>query len=191
MKHQGTVPIETQRLSLRRFTQEDIPLVFANWASNPHVTQYLVWSSHRTQAETTVMVERWLKGYRHKDFSEWAVVEKATGQLIGSIGLMGCGSRKQAEAGYCLGEDWWGRGYAAEALEAVLDFAFCQVGYASVMAKHAMENRASGRVMEKAGMSLLIGETMAVSTANGDFDCLVYEARRGRKRFPWEPGGWR
>ena len=75
-----------------------------------------------------------------------------------------------------------GRGYASEALRAVLDFALNVVGYRSVTAKHAMENPASGRVMQKAGMSMRVGEILPVSTSNGFFNCVVYEIRRPRKK---------
>ena len=49
-------------------------------------------------------------------------------------------------------------------------------------AKHAMENPASGRVMQKAGMSMRVGEILPVSTSNGFFNCVVYEIRRPRKK---------
>ena len=183
MKHCGTMQLETQRLLLRRFTEQDIPAMFKNWASHPAVTRCLTWVSHRSEKETRAVVEGWLQQYKHKDFYEWAIVEKATGQLIGSIGLVGGGSRKCWEAGYCLGEQWWNLGYATEALRAVLDFAVKKVGYRRVMAKHAVENPASGRVMQKAGMSMRIGETLEVPTSNGQFQSLVYEFSAPGRHF--------
>ena len=55
------------------------------------------------------------------------------------------------EAGYCYGRAFWGKGYATEALCAVRDFWFQQVGGQWMACCHAAENPASGRVMEKAG----------------------------------------
>lgn len=175
MKHCGTIVMETERLLLRRFTEQDIPAMFTNWASHPAVTRCLTWTPHRSEKETKAVVEGWLRQYKHKDFYEWAIQEKSTGQLIGSIGLVNGDSRKCCEAGYCLGEQWWNQGYATEALRKVLEFAIKKVGYRRVIAKHAIENPASGRVMQKAGMSMRVGETLEVPTANGQFDCLVYE----------------
>lgn len=182
MKHCGTVPIQTERLFLRQFTEEDIPWMYRNWASSPAVTRCLVWAAHRSQEETRAVVQGWLRQYRHKDFYEWAIVEKESGLLIGSIGLVRDPERHACcEVGYCLGESWWNCGYATEALRAVLNLAV-RVGYRLVYAKHAIENPASGRVMQKAGMSLRIGEKLTVSTANGLFDCFVYEYRPEKLR---------
>ena len=63
-----------------------------------------------------------------------------------------------AEIGYCIGRSWWGQGITSEALSAVLDFLFQEVGVESIIAKHAVDNPASGRVMEKAGMNFLPGK---------------------------------
>ena len=57
------------------------------------------------------------------------------------------------ETGYCLGRRWWGRGIATEALRAVIDFLFAQVNFHRVAAVHDPNNPASGRVMQKAGMT--------------------------------------
>ena len=54
-----------------------------------------------------------------------------------------------------LGKNFWGRGMMTEALKAVLDFCFTQAGFQKVRARYASLNPASGRVMEKAGMSYL------------------------------------
>ena len=175
MKHCGTITLETERLLLRRFQESDIPAMFANWASHPAVTRCLTWTAHRSEKETRAVIENWLRQYRRRDFYEWAMVEKASGQLIGSIGLMEGDGHKCCEAGYCLGERWWNRGYATEALKTILEFAVKKVGYRRVIAKHAIENPASGRVMQKAGMSMRVGETLDVPTSNGQFQCLVYE----------------
>ncbi|MGI5894734.1 MAG: GNAT family N-acetyltransferase [Candidatus Merdivicinus sp.] len=183
MKHCGTIPLETEHLLLRRFTVEDIEPMYKNWASNPIVTRYLIWAAHHSEEETRAVIEGWIRQYRHKNFYEWAVVEKATGSLIGSIGLVDTPeSRTCSEAGYCFGEPWWNHGYATEALRVVLDLAVNHIGYKRIIAKHAIENPASGRVMQKAGMSLCIGQNLAVSTANGLYHCYLYEYRAPSKR---------
>lgn len=178
MKHCGTIPLQTEHLLLRRFTNEDIEPMYRNWASSPTATRYLTWSAHHSIAETRAVIDGWLSQYRYKDFYEWAVMEKSSGELIGSIGLMQVPeSRTCSEAGYCFGERWWNHGYATEALRLVLETAVGRIGYKRVIAKHAMENPASGRVMQKAGMSLCIGKTLNVSTANGCYNCYLYEYR--------------
>jgi len=58
----------------------------------------------------------------------------------------------QAVVGYCLGRDWWRRGYMSEALSAALDYLFDEVGFLRMTAKHDTNNPASGRVMRSCGM---------------------------------------
>ena len=183
MRHLGTVTIETERLILRAFEREDADAMFKNWASDPRVTRCLTWAPHKDKGVTRRVLDGWLREYSHGDFYEWAIVPKDLGEPVGSIGIMELSDdRKRCEAGYCLGAEWWGKGYATEALQAVLDLALNVIGYRGAVAKHAVENPASGRVMRKAGMSMRIGDTVQVSTVNGIFDCIVYEKNAPKKK---------
>ena len=60
---------------------------------------------------------------------------------------------RRAELGYWIGVPWWNRGYATEAGRALLDFGFGTLGLHRIMAHHMMRNPASGRVMQKLGMT--------------------------------------
>ena len=82
------------------------------------------------------------------------------------------------EIGYVLGKDYWGRGMMTEALKAVLDFCFTQAGFQKVRARYASLNPASGRVMEKAGMSYL--KTIANGVERKDYvaDLIYYQMSR-------------
>ena len=76
--------------------------------------------------------------------------------MIGDISIVAIDENDSScEIGYILGKNYWGRGLMTEALKAVLDFCFTQVGFQKVKARYASLNPASGRVMEKAGMSYL------------------------------------
>ncbi len=187
MKHCGTVPLQTDRLLLRRFTPSDAIDMYSHWSSDPDTTRYLSWAAHTDPAQTSRLLEAWERKYQHKDFYEWAVIEKSSGILIGSAGLVSVpDSRSCCEVGYCLGKPWWGRGYATEMLQQLLDFAVHRVGYKKVVAKHAVENPASGRVMEKSGMTMQHGETPLVETENGAYYCFLYEYRaHGKKLSIW------
>jgi ribosomal-protein-alanine N-acetyltransferase len=90
----------------------------------------------------------WCAAYEEDPhYYNWAVCETG-GTLIGSIGVMP--GRLGCEIGYALARPFWGRGYAAEALIAVRDY-LSGLGIAPLWCCHAVENPASGRVMEKAG----------------------------------------
>jgi RimJ/RimL family protein N-acetyltransferase len=74
------------------------------------------------------------------------------GQLAGTIGLEVNSDFDRAEVGYWIGLPFWGRGYATEALGAILRFGFEQLKLNRMYAGHFGRNPASGRVMEKNGM---------------------------------------
>lgn len=154
MQHIGTQSIETPRLRLRCFTADDAPAMYRNWASDPEVTRYLTWPTHKSVAETETVVLDWSEKYRSPDFYNWCMEWKETGEPIGSISVVTFSERAAwAEVGYCMARRLWGRGIMTEALTAVEDFLFAQAGFNRVQAKHDVKNPASGHVMQKTGMT--------------------------------------
>lgn len=82
----------------------------------------------------------------------FAVTDGATAELIGAIGLVLRLEHARAELGYWIGQPFWGRGYATEAVREVLRYGFGSLGLHRIHACHFARNPASGRVMAKAGM---------------------------------------
>lgn len=82
----------------------------------------------------------------------FAIVESGSEELVGGIGLHLEPEHERGELGYWIGEDRWGRGYATEAAEAVVRFAFEKLGLERVHARTFARNPASRRVLEKIGM---------------------------------------
>ena len=139
MRHAGTQEIETPRLILRRLLPEDANRMYVNWANDPDVTRFLRWEPHKNVAETRQLLEAWATLYPNEDYYQWAIVEKATGQVFGSISiynsLLGEPQQKAAwpgldfsegiwEPGYCIGKAWWNKGFTTEALRAVVEYWF-------------------------------------------------------------------
>ena len=162
MRHAGTQPLETARLLLRRLLPEDAGMMYANWASDPEVTRWLRWEPHKNELETVGLLAAWATLYPNPDYYQWAMVEKTSGQVFGSISLFRAPQQADAwpgldttggvwEAGYCIGRNWWNEGFATEALRAVVDYWFTQTDAPFLICCHAKANPASGRVMEKAG----------------------------------------
>lgn len=87
MRHAGTQEIETPRLLLRRLMPSDAPMMYANWANDPEVTRWLRWTPHKDVAETQELLSAWALLYPNEDYYQWAIVEKATGQVFGSISI--------------------------------------------------------------------------------------------------------
>ncbi len=155
MNKTGTKRIETPRLILRPFVPEDAEAMYRNWASDPAVTEFLTWPPHASVEATRLLLADWCPRYAGGDYFEWAIELRELGEAVGSIAAVKLNeSVGAAELGYCLGRAWWGRGLMSEALGAVLDYLFDEVGLQRVAACHDARNPRSGRVMEKAGMRL-------------------------------------
>ena len=153
MNHKGTQTIETERLILRRFTLDDAPQMYANWASDPEVTRYLTWPAHASVEVTRMVISDWVKRYEQLDTYHWGLELKETGELIGDLALVRIDeSIEEGEVGWCMGRAWWGRGLMPEAGRAMLKYLFDEVGFNRVMAKHDVNNPKSGRAMQKIGM---------------------------------------
>ena len=164
MQHNGTQFLQTGRLLLRPFTINDAEMMFGNWTGDPEVTRYLRWDAHRSWAETAEYLNKLCKHYEEPDFYQWAIQERATGIVVGSISITRASPdpgwpaacRRLGtiwEPGYCIGRKWWNRGYATEALCAVRDYWFGPLKGKWLCSYHANENVASGAVLLKAGFT--------------------------------------
>lgn len=154
MKHCGTRQLETERLVLRRFVVEDAEAMYRNWASDPEVTKYLTWPTHANVDVTRAILKEWTATYASQNYYQWAIVLKENGACpIGSIAAVKMNDDVSiAQIGYCLGRLWWHRGIMSEALKAVIDFFFNEVGANRIEARYDPRNPHSGMVMQKCGM---------------------------------------
>jgi len=154
MNHAGTNRIETERLLLRRFTQEDAEAMYRNWASDPEVTKYLTWPVHSSVDATRMLLASWVSAYEKKNNYQWAIVLKEQGdEPIGSISAVDMNDDiDMIHIGYCLGKNWWHQGIMSEALKAVMDYFFDTVGANRIESRHDPRNPHSGMVMKKCGM---------------------------------------
>lgn len=155
MKHSGTQKIETLRLLLRPFVINDCGDAFKNWASNPKIQTEYGEPIYTNMQEVAKLLKNWVDSYNNENFYRWAIIEKATNQNIGQIAFCKVFSDcYTAEIEYCIGESFWGNGYAGEALSAVIDFSFNNTDFLKLEAFHRIENEKSGRVLEKSNMRL-------------------------------------
>ena len=154
MKHCGTRQIESERLILRRFRLEDASAMYENWASDPEVTKFLTWPTHASPQISGQLLQSWIPCYEDPRYYQWAIVLKENGDLpIGSISVVKMDEEiAMMHVGYCIGRNWWRRGITSEAMAAVLDFLFDEVGAERVEARHDPCNPNSGAVMRKCGM---------------------------------------
>lgn len=140
--------LSTERLILRPLTSVDAPYMFV-WASDPRVTKYLPYTRY-TRVQDAI---EWLKTLAEEEGAYYFGVTRRTDHmLIGSSSLTWCADQQAWEIGYNLRHDCWNQGYATETTRAMLKFGCESLGAKAFMAKHAVENSASGRVLEKCGL---------------------------------------
>ena len=147
--------IETERLRLRDWREEDVALFIRHTNTEP-VMRWL--GGVRPEAELRKAIEeRMMRWQRERGFTFWVVERKADDDLLGFCGLKiadTAGSPVEGlhEVGWRLREDAWGQGYAKEAAIASLDFAFDRLGAGQVIAITYPQNAASWGLMERLGM---------------------------------------
>lgn len=153
MHHQGTKNIETERLVLRPFILEDAPFAYANWESDPRVTEFLRWPTYHSPEDAEAMMAQWVAQYPDKSFYHWAIELKDIRQPIGCIGVVDMDERTdKVHIGYCIGSRWWNRGCTSEAFAAIIPFLFREVRVGRIESQHDPDNLGSGRVMQKCGL---------------------------------------
>jgi len=152
MTHKGTQTLTTPRLTLRRFYETDAEQMYENWAKDPQVTRFLTWDPHESPAGTRQLLTEWCTNYEQPDYYNWVILLE--GQAVGNISVVrSSDAHEQMELGYCLGHAFWNRGIMTEAVQAVTDFLFEQVGAHRLEIWHATGNPASGKVAQKCGFT--------------------------------------
>ncbi|MDD3410097.1 MAG: GNAT family protein [Eubacteriales bacterium] len=168
--------LQTERLVLRAFDPSDAVDVFA-YAQSPIVGPMAGWPPHQTIDESRAVVQRFIA---HGDV--WAIVEKRTGHVIGSIDLHVDAKREVDGArtlGYALGENSWGQGFATEAALAVLHFAFEQLNCRILSVYHFPQNPKSKHVIKKLGFTYEGVLRMASVLPSGELaDDMCYSLTR-------------
>jgi ribosomal-protein-alanine N-acetyltransferase len=142
------VRIETERLVLRPLKATDADAVLV-YMSDAEVCRYTVsgpWGPEEARHFAATVHDPEAFHY------EFAVVERATGEVVGHAGCEPYGS-DASELGWILRRDRWGRGYATEAARVVAAIAASLPGVAHVVARCHPDNAASARVMEKIGLA--------------------------------------
>src|SRR3712207_498622 len=128
----------------------DAEAMFA-YASDPEVTRYVLWDTHRSIEDSESFLRSATEGYERGDFGGWGVVLKDGGAFVGTCGVDAryAPEHASAELGYVLSREHWGKGLMPEAVRAVIRFGFGRMGLNRVQARCIAENaeigRASGR----------------------------------------------
>jgi ribosomal-protein-alanine N-acetyltransferase len=152
-----TIPtLETDRLILRPVTEADAAAIFLA-CSNPNVTQFTLFDTHRSIDDTFAFI----RGYAAPNYAKgladplvWVLKADPAAGVIGAAGVRWTSEPNGTmECGYWLAEPYWGKGLAPEALRTLAQFAFNAYPIHRLQAHTVAEHLRSGRVLEKAGFT--------------------------------------
>jgi ribosomal-protein-alanine N-acetyltransferase len=143
--------INATRVSLRNMTKQDVDSLYGIF-SDPEVTRY--WNSppwKNRQAAIRALAETH-DGFKNREFMEWGIARQTDNQLIGTATLFNLQSNNyRAEIGFALGRAYWGSGYMQESLQALLAYAFNEMGLHRIEADVEPRNAASIKLLRRLG----------------------------------------
>ncbi len=170
---------DTASLILRPVARGDALAIFAGYAQDPEVVRYLSWRAHRRLAETEAYVDRCLMAPATRSRT-YALVGRAEGRLLGAFELR-LPEPHRLDCGYVLARPFWGRGLITETLAEAARWAMDQRDIWRIGAVCDVDNLASARVMEKAGLSregILRRWLVHPNLGPDPRDCLSYALTR-------------
>lgn len=149
------LPIFTERLMLRKLTNEDVDNIFL-LDSNPEVMKYVGVPPTTEKGESARMLENIINQYQNNGTGRLAVIEKETSQFIGWSGIKLLteevnGFKNVYELGYRFLPEFWGKGYATESALASLDLGFNQLNADKIYAYADVGNESSNHILTKLG----------------------------------------
>lgn len=158
IQNDSMVTLETPRLILRRWREEDVaPMAAIN--ADPEVMRWIRDGSVRDEHQTRSGVQAWESEWESQGFGLFAMEIRSTGEMAGFTGLSVPYFLPEVlpavEVGWRLGRSHWGQGLATEAAAAVVRFGFEERGLERIVSIAQVGNDASERIMTKLGMQLV------------------------------------
>jgi len=174
-----TIPtaVTTERLLLRPPVVGDAQAILEEYAGDPEVTRFLNWQPHESVDTVREFLEQQVEAVRTGALYTWVVCVKPGDRPVGMIEF-----RRQGHSilvGYVLARRCWSQGLLAEALAPLVRSALAEPEIFRVWAFVDVENRASGRVLEKSGMQfegILRRWWVAPNIEAAPRDCACYSA---------------
>lgn len=143
--------LETERLQLREIVKEDAHSIF-HCFSNHDVTRYYGQDTLTNIEQAEPFIAFFAKSYKENRGIRWGIEIKGKKEMIGTIGFNVLSLKhKRAEIGYELHPDYWGNGYATEAISKVIAYGFSELGLTRIGAIVFIENNKSNQLLTKLG----------------------------------------
>ncbi len=148
-----TPRMETERLLLREVQAEDVNDIFKCWMQDEDVSRYMYWKASNDIKDVEEFVDFELGQIESDAWYRWIIVLKETEEIIGTCLIYFNEEENDWDISYNLGKKYWGIGYITEAMKQVMDLAKNELQITECIASHAVENPASGHVIEKLGFT--------------------------------------
>jgi len=142
--------LRTERLRLRKAKLADSEAIFGEYAQDAEVTKYVSWQAHQRVEETREYVQMCLLAWDVGKAYHWVIERREDARLIGMMNARVDAAKW--ELGFVLAREFWGQGYMTEALKGIIAWALKRKEIYRIWAVCDVDNLASARVMEKAGM---------------------------------------
>jgi RimJ/RimL family protein N-acetyltransferase len=166
---------ETERLTLRPATRTDTAELFDGYATDPAVSRYMTWRSHRDLRETEQFLLRCEAVWAERSAFPWTLRLKVNGSFAG---ILEARFRTHAvDIGYALTRRLWRRGLMSEAVAGLVTWAMQQPSIHRVWAVCDVDNLASARLLESVGMQLegrLRRWLLHPNVSDSPRDCFCY-----------------
>ncbi|WP_303219129.1 GNAT family N-acetyltransferase [Enterococcus asini] len=140
--------LETERLLLRPVRLADAEDMY-EYAGDDETTRY-IFPTHQSLQDTKEGIATY---FMSAPLGKFAIEERQSGKMIGTIDLRVEEALRKGELGYALNKAYWGQGFVPEAAMAILSLGFDHLSLISIQAVHDVDNPNSGKVMEKIGMT--------------------------------------
>lgn len=147
----STPTLETDRLILRKIYADDVDEIFDCWMKDEDVSRYMYWRASNDINDTREFVEFELGNIENDKWNRWILVLKETSEIIGTCLIYFNNEENSWDISYNLGKRFWGNGYITEAMNRVMQYAKEDLKIKDCIAIHAIENPASGRIIQKLG----------------------------------------
>ncbi len=171
-KESGTSELRTARLILRKYRPEDADVLYRELGSDPEMSRHTGWNPYATPEKARETVQGFIESYSNHHFYGWVL--EADGVLRGTIDAYGF-KDNGIEIGGSVVKSSLGRGYASEALKAVLSYLTEHEGIKKVTAWCSAENIGTMRALKNSGMHLVSVEKDGITVGDRTYDKMNYE----------------
>lgn len=145
--------LKTKRIGFSEWKQDDIKLAEVLWG-NPDVTRFICASGRFSTNDIAFRLKKEIDNNIKYQVQYWPVFELKSNEFIGCCGLRPYRENKY-EIGFHLHPKFWGQGYAVEAANAVIEYAFTVLYAEALFAGHNPNNVVSKKVLSKLGFNYI------------------------------------